>query len=84
MNVRLPRGLFGGATIHFQSCTIARGEAGKRFLREVGRIFFGEEKRGYLKGNTEEAPAMIGVGPAAPPDPPVAAGLLRPGGRSRR
>jgi hypothetical protein len=58
--------VMSGATIHFQACTIARGEAGKRFLREVGRIFFGEEKRGYLKGNTEDAPAMIGVGPAKP------------------
>lgn len=58
--------MLDGSTIHFQACSIARGEAGKTFLAEIGRIFFGEEKTGYLKGNTEEAGAMIGIGPAEP------------------
>lgn len=58
--------MLDGATIHFQACSIAKGEGGKAFIREVGRIFFGEEKQGYIKGNTKDAGAMIGIGPASP------------------
>ncbi len=58
--------MLDGATIHFQACSIARGEGGKAFLAEIGRCFFGEETTGYLEGNTKKAGAMIGIGPAEP------------------
>lgn len=41
-----------GGTIHMEGCNVAKGEAGERYLKAVGRIFFGDAKTGYLKGNT--------------------------------
>lgn len=41
-----------GATIYMEGCAVAKGEAGRLYLKEVGRIFFGETKTGFIKGNT--------------------------------
>ncbi|HWQ48747.1 MAG TPA: DUF4157 domain-containing protein [Methanosarcina sp.] len=43
-----------GATIYMEGCDVAAGETGLKYLKEVGRIFFGNKKSGYLKGNTCE------------------------------
>ncbi|MCB1787844.1 MAG: DUF4157 domain-containing protein [Gammaproteobacteria bacterium] len=48
-----------GATVYLEGCDVAKGEAGKRYLQAVGRIFFGSEKAGFLKGNTCK---VIGMG----------------------
>jgi len=41
-----------GGTIYMEGCNVAKGDAGERYLKAVGRIFFGDAKTGYLKGNT--------------------------------
>ncbi len=41
-----------GGTIYMEGCNIAKGDAGRAYLREIGRIFFGDNKTGYIKGNT--------------------------------
>jgi hypothetical protein len=41
-----------GATIYMEGCDVAKGEAGLKYLKEVGRIFFGDQKAGFVKGNT--------------------------------
>jgi len=43
-----------GATIYMEGCDVAAGETGLKYLKDVGRIFFGNKKSGYLKGNTCE------------------------------
>lgn len=41
-----------GATIYMEGCNVAKGEAGLKYLKEIGRIFFGDKKSGFIKGNT--------------------------------
>jgi hypothetical protein len=54
------RFMLDGASILLKGCTVARGEKGREYLGELGRIFFGREKFGYLKGNTEPTRAVPG------------------------
>ncbi len=48
-----------GATIYLEGCEVAQGTAGLNYLKEIGRIFFGDQKSGYIKGNTEK---VVGIG----------------------
>ena len=54
------RFMLDGASILLKGCSVARGEKGREYLGELGRIFFGGEKYGYLKGNTEPTRAVPG------------------------
>ena len=49
-----------------EGCNVAKADAGKLYLKAVGRIFFGEEKGGYLKGNTCTVFAMDEVTECGP------------------
>lgn len=49
-------------TVHLEGCNVAAGEAGKKYMKEIGRIFFGDKKSGYIKGNACEALNLVGAG----------------------
>lgn len=55
-----------GASIYMEGCAVAKGEAGKKYLAEIGRIFFGDKKSGYIKGNTC---TILGIGELTECDP---------------
>jgi Domain of unknown function (DUF4157)/Domain of unknown function (DUF4347)/Effector protein len=48
-------------TVYLDGCNVAKGETGRRYLAQVGRIFFGDKKSGFIKGNTCEALDLLGV-----------------------
>lgn len=48
-------------TIYLEGCDVAKGEAGLKYMAEIGRIFFGEKKTGFIKGNTCHALDLMGV-----------------------
>ncbi|MCY0989305.1 DUF4157 domain-containing protein [Nannocystis sp. ILAH1] len=48
-----------GATIDLLGCDAAKGPNGEKFQREIGRVFFGREKRGYIRANTCMTNALI-------------------------
>ncbi len=50
-----------GATIYLEGCDVAKGEVGRKYVAQIGRIFFGEKKSGYIKGNTCMAHGLMGV-----------------------
>lgn len=50
-----------GATIYLEGCNVAKGEVGRKYVAQIGRIFFGEKKTGFIKGNTCLTHDLMGV-----------------------
>jgi len=50
--------LANGASVCLEGCSIG---INKNYLKEIGRIFFGNNKRGFIKGNTKDVVTTIGT-----------------------
>lgn len=50
-----------GGTIYMEGCNVAAGDAGIRYLSEIGRIFFGNDGWGFIRGNTCEITSIVGL-----------------------
>jgi hypothetical protein len=50
-----------GATVYLEGCDVAKGETGRKYVAQIGRVFFGDKKSGFIKGNTCKALDLMGV-----------------------
>lgn len=62
------RYLVDGATVHLEGCLVGKGELGRKFLYQVGRLFFGL-KNGYVITNTCLSSKSVAVQEIEPCDP---------------
>jgi len=62
------RYLVDSATVHLEGCLVGKGELGRQFLYQVGRLFFGL-KNGYVVANTCLSTKSVMVKEIDPCDP---------------
>jgi hypothetical protein len=57
---QIPTGMYAefmadGGIVELEGCDVAQGPQGVRYMAEIGRIFFGDAKTGYVRGSTCKA-----------------------------
>ena len=58
----LSRYMSNGGTVILEGCDAAAGDAGHKFLFQIGQIFFGSKKTGQIIANTGKTTSNVGLG----------------------